>query len=96
MPSNRGMVLQQHFQIGIFDQQDIRYKVTTDPQGLSITNRVRPIAPEAMSASKLTDKGNIPNERELRGLTGTWENTMYLIPFFFILHTIIDLTSRII
>ena len=77
MPSNRGMVLQQHFMVGVFDQQDIRYRVPLDNPFLSAANRVQPVPPEAIAPDQVTDKGNIPDERELRGRTVEWENTTY-------------------
>lgn len=78
MPSNRGMVLQQHFSIGHLDEKDVRYRVSmADPYRLSPANRVRPPIPSLNSSAQVTDKLNIPDERELRGRTVTWENIMW-------------------
>jgi hypothetical protein len=77
VPSNRGMVLQQHFNIGHFDEKDIRYRVPLiDPTQHAI-NQVQKIGPERPEGTAPTDKPNIPEERQLRGLTGTWENIEY-------------------
>lgn len=74
MPTNRGMVLQQHFNIGHLDEGDIRYKVPVDhPQGLVATQLI----PPHHNPSGVTDKPNIPDEREIRGRTITWENIVY-------------------
>lgn len=73
MPTNRGMVLQQHFTIGSFDEKDIRYKVSPENPYLNAIDRVRPISPESQAAADVTDKPGIPNERELRGRTKAWE-----------------------
>ena len=78
MPSNRGMMLQQHFNLGHLDEKDIRYKVPVlDPYSLSMGNRFRPPIPPLNSPAQITDKENIPDERELRGRSVTWENIMY-------------------
>ena len=77
MPTNRGMVLQQHFNVSIMDEQDIRYSVPLDnPQGLLVT-QTGPIVPPQHLPPRITDKPNIPNERELRGRTASWENIVY-------------------
>jgi len=76
-PTNRGMVLQQHFNIGHLDEGDIRFKVPMDhPHGLVIT-QLQPIIPPQHEPPGVTDKPGIPNERELRGRTVTWENIVY-------------------
>jgi hypothetical protein len=90
MPTNRGMVLQQHFNIGHIDEPDIRYRVPMDnPYGLVATQLSAVIPPEHLPA-EVTDKPNIPNERELRGRTKVWENITYAFPFFLLLRTLID------
>lgn len=77
MPTNRGMVLQQHFMIGHLDEQDIRFKVPVDsPRGLVI-NQLSPVVPPQHFAAEPTEKPNIPNEREIRGRTKVWENITY-------------------
>jgi hypothetical protein len=73
MPSNRGMVLQQHFNIAHFDEKDIRYRVgVVDPVKYAAVE----FAPQD-SVVETTDKANIPAERQLRGRTPVWEDTMY-------------------
>lgn len=75
MPTNRGMLLQQHFNIGYFNEKDIRYKVPLDRvQG---SEYVRPQIPPHLEGALQTSKPNIPDERELRGTTLTYENITY-------------------
>jgi hypothetical protein len=76
-PTNRGMVLQQHFNIGHIDELDIRYKVPVgNPTRFSFV-QFTPNGPESEAMADITDKQGIPNERELRGRTKAWENTSY-------------------
>lgn len=75
MPTNRGMVLQQHFNIGNLDERDIRSLVPLD--GVRSRNEVGQVMPPHFSPPVITDKPNIPDERELRGRTKTWENLTY-------------------
>jgi hypothetical protein len=76
-PSNRGMVLQQHFNIGHLDEQSIQYKVPVgNPVKYSAVQFV-PSGPEHEADSSTTDKPNIPDERELRGRSKVWENIEY-------------------
>lgn len=71
MPTNRGMVLQQHFSIGHLDEGEIRYKVPMDNlRGLQVGVPV----PPNLAPAGITSKSNIPDERELQGRTKTWEN----------------------
>ena len=71
MPSNRGMVLQQHFNLGWIDEKDIRFKVPIDSvQSLTAGQLV----PPALARAIVTDSLSIPDERELRGRTKAWEN----------------------
>jgi hypothetical protein len=77
MPSNRGMVLQQHFNLGFIDEKDIRYKLPIDNLlGLTADQLV----PPQLSPAGETSKPNIPNERELKGRSKTWENLVYVLP----------------
>jgi len=80
-PSNRGMVLQQHFNIGHIDEKDIRYKVPIDnPSSAAHLGQILPPDPvlgATSTAAGITSKPNIPDERELRGRTVTWENIVY-------------------
>lgn len=76
-PSSRGMVLQQHFNIGHIDEKDIRHKVPMCDPIKFVAIQFKPQSPEEGGPTPITDKTNIPNERELRGRTVTWENTTY-------------------
>ena len=77
MPSNRGMVLQQHFNIASMDEKDIRTQVPMeDIYGKSMMV-LHKIGPERPDSEEITEKPNIPDERELRGHTATWENIVY-------------------
>lgn len=75
MPTNRGMMLQQHFNIGAIDERDIRTRVPMD--GARARNEVGHVTPPHHAPAAITDKSNIPDERELRGRTKTWENITY-------------------
>lgn len=77
MPTNRGMVLQQHGMLGHIDEKDIRYKVPIDNPSRYLANQVAPPIPAMNSAAQITDKPGIPDERELRGRTIAWENITY-------------------
>ena len=77
IPSSRGMVLQQHFNIGHIDEKDIRHKVPMCDPRKSVAIRFNPEPPEEGGPTPITEKVNIPDERELRGRTVTWENTTY-------------------
>lgn len=74
-PSNRGMVLQQHFNISHLDQKDIRYKVS---MGVMFSPLMAlPQIPPNNNGSLVTERVGIPDERELRGRTLTWANIVY-------------------
>lgn len=77
MPTNRGMVLQQHFNIGHFDEKDIRHSVPMDDPYRHSVTEVRKVGPERTEPPEFTDKPEIPQERQLRGRTGTWEDIEY-------------------
>jgi hypothetical protein len=74
-PSNRGMVLQQHFNISEIDQKDIRYKVPVDLR--SGPDMALPQIPPNNNGALVTERVGIPDERELRGRTLTWANIVY-------------------
>jgi hypothetical protein len=76
-PTNRGMVLQQHFNIGSLDAKDIRYQVPMGDPIKYAAVQYAPLPPEEGGQTPITDKQNIPDERELRGHTVTWENITY-------------------
>lgn len=77
MPTNRGMVLQQHFNIGHLDEKDIRYKVPMDTSRRDQVLETDEVIPPEHMPAEVTDKPGIPDERERRGRTVTWENTEY-------------------
>lgn len=77
MPTNRGMVLQQHFNIGHLDEQDIRYRVPVDDVARYVADQLAPMIPPDTAPAQITDKPGIPDERELRGRTKVWESIMY-------------------
>lgn len=76
-PSNRGMVLQQHFTIGHIDEKDIRYRVPVGNPIKYVAVQFAPSGPEQEAQAQVTDKPNIPEERQLRGRTKVWANTEY-------------------
>ncbi len=76
-PSNRGMVLQQHFNIGHLDEQDIRYRVPVGNPIRFSASQFAPSGPEREADASITDKANIPDEREQRGRSKVWENTTF-------------------
>lgn len=82
MPTNRGMVLQQHFTVGHFDEKDIRYRVPVDNPVKYAAVQFAPSGPEGNAPSNPTDKPNIPEDRQLRGRTPVWEGTEYAILLF--------------
>jgi hypothetical protein len=78
MPSNRGNLLQQHFSINRLDEGDIRYTVPVDGVTLPpFTVRGQP-SPLGYAPAEITNKENIPDEREEKGRTKAWENIVYL------------------
>jgi len=77
MPTNRGMVLQQHFNIGHIDEGDIRYRVPIDNPHRFALDQLQPQIPPEMFPAEITDKPNIPDERELKGRNAVWENITY-------------------
>lgn len=82
-PTNRGMVLQQHFNIGYINELDIRYKVPIDNPDRFAANQLGILLPDdpvmgtSSPAAEITNKPNIPAERQLRGRTVAWENIVY-------------------
>lgn len=89
-PSNRGNILQQHFNIAYLDSGDMRYKVPVEgvPSAWPRTNysywpqretySARGDAPYPTSPDTaypmLSERPDVPNSTEVRGRTGTWEN----------------------
>lgn len=97
-PSNRGNILQQHFQIIHLDESDIRYKVPLFDPSMLCWPETRflpsafqggawemdrpptgpyPLGSNYQSTPLQTEKHNIPNEREQRGRTATYEKQTY-------------------
>lgn len=77
IPSNRGMVLQQHFNIGHFDEKDIRTRVPMDmPRKYSYVE-FKPTGPELEAEAQPTFKPDVPIEEQLKGRTPVWENIEY-------------------
>jgi hypothetical protein len=76
-PSNRGMTLQQHFNIGSMDEQDIRYRVPVENPIKFAAIQFGPFGPELEADSSTTNKPNIPAERQLRGRSKAWEGAVY-------------------
>ncbi len=76
-PSNRGMVLQQHFNIGHFDEKDIRYRVPVGNPIKFSAVEFAPAGPEKEAEALPTDKPNIPEERQLKGRSKVWEDIEY-------------------
>ncbi len=77
MPTNRGMILQQHFNIGHLDEKDIRYRVPMDNPFRATALTFSPEGPEQEAEAQPTDKLNVDTEGELRGRSLAWENTQY-------------------
>jgi hypothetical protein len=88
----RGLNLQQSFQIGYLDSQDIRYAVPmgpletlpwpetryTNPQDVPCEdNPPYPIGYEYQATPMGTDVSKIPEGRQVRGRTPVWANIMY-------------------
>ena len=77
MPSNRGMVLQQTFTIGCFDEKDIRTQVGVGSPVKYSAVEYQPMGPEEEANTQVTDNPYIPEDRQLRGRTIAWENIVY-------------------
>jgi hypothetical protein len=77
MPTNRGNVLQQHFQIDILEENDIRYKVPLNlGENAFPETRVRTWDDEEgkVSSPQITDKETVPDGLQERGRTATYDN----------------------
>lgn len=81
VPTNRGNVLQQHFNVEMMDEEDIRYEVpVTGTQGLTYpeTREFQPgDDPTETRNPQVTEKEDMPDELEERGRTPTYENIQY-------------------
>jgi hypothetical protein len=76
-PSNRGTVLQQHFTINCFDEKDIRYRVPVGNPIKFAATQFAPSGPEYEASERITDKPNIPKERQYKGRTLAWKTSNY-------------------
>lgn len=77
MPSNRGNVMQQHFNIGHIDEKDIRVRVPVTNPVKFVAIQLKPTGPELEAEANITNKPNVPIEQQLRGRTPVWENIEY-------------------
>jgi hypothetical protein len=81
MPNNRGNILQQHFNVALFDSQDIRSKVPilgTDSLAFPETRTADwDDDPDELRYPQITDKEGAPDGIEERGRTPVWENINY-------------------
>jgi hypothetical protein len=77
VPSSRGMILQQHFSMNMFDSLDIRYKVPIIGTSELSYPQTRFQNEGSNVYPQITEKSLIPDERELRGRTVVWENITY-------------------
>jgi hypothetical protein len=76
MPTARGMQLQQHFPMSYIDEPDIRYLVPVINTSVLITPQTRYIVPGYGNATPMvTERQAIPDNREFRGNTPTYEST---------------------
>jgi hypothetical protein len=75
MPSNRGMQLQQFFNIASLDETDIRYLVPViDPFEIPYPQTIHVIPGQGQANPMMTERDVIPDDREVRGNTVTYEN----------------------
>lgn len=76
-PTNRGMLLQQHFQLAKIEDKDIRYRVPVDNPVRFAAIQFTPRGPENGASTAITNKETIPQERQIKGETTTFENHEY-------------------
>lgn len=77
MPSNRAMQLQQFFPISHLDESDIRYKVPLPDPFFARYPETRYAVPGGdNSTPMITESNGIPDERQIRGSTVTYENIL--------------------
>ena len=77
LPSNRGNVMQQHFNIGHIDERDIRSRVPVTCPVKYVATQFKPTGPELEADANITNKPNVPVEQQYRGRTPAWENIEY-------------------
>jgi hypothetical protein len=77
MPTNRGNVMQQHFNLNHIDEKDIRSHVPVTCPVKFVAIQFKPTGPELEAEAKITNKPDVPQEQQLRGRTPAWENIEY-------------------
>lgn len=86
LPTNRGNILMQQFEVGALDHSDIRYEVTPERLNELENPETRPtvddsvpypVGAERQATPMTTEKPSIPDEREQRGRTPVWANIQY-------------------
>jgi hypothetical protein len=77
MPSNRGMVLQQHFTMNVIDSKDIRGKVPVSNPIRYAASQFTPSGPEYEASAEITDNPAVEEGRQLRGRSLPWQNGNY-------------------
>lgn len=84
MPTNRGNVLQQHFNVSVLDHQDIRYQVPvtgTDTLAFPETRTMKwDDYGDEVRYPQITEKSEVFNGIEERGRTPVYENINYGSP----------------
>lgn len=80
LPTNRGAVLQQHFNVRLLDRKDVRYQVpVTGTEALAFPE-TRPALwdddPDLVHYPQVTSRPSVPDDIEERGRTPVWENIM--------------------
>jgi hypothetical protein len=77
-PTNRGTILQQHFNLEMIDEDDIRYSVPVTGTGNLKYPETRNYQPEddpsEIRNPQITEEERVPDELEERGRTPTYEN----------------------
>jgi len=78
MPTNRGNVLQQHFNVDILDKRDIRYDVPVTGTDALAFPETRTIdwddEKDEVRYPQITDDSAVSNDIEEQGRTPVWEN----------------------
>lgn len=77
IPSARGSILQQHFTMNYVDSKDIKYFVPVTGTSSLAFPQTRLQSDDSNVYPQITDKSEIPDERQQRGRTVVWENITY-------------------
>lgn len=78
MPSHRGQQLQQSFSLARIEENDIRYRVPVPDPRFMRSPETRWIQPGAGGSTPMvTNKVTVPESRQVRGASVTWENIVY-------------------